>query len=88
MTQVTVMSADSYDDFEYRPASEYTSEDRRRHYWAVAIGLQDVDGLKVSDYLRDLPTSAAKRGSMKSANSFASDTPTPTLTTKTKRPTW
>ena len=51
--QVTVMSADSYDDFEYRPASEYTSEDRRRHYWAVAIGLQDVDGLKVSNYLRD-----------------------------------
>ena len=47
------MSADSYDDFEYRPASEYTSEERRRHYWAVAIGLQDVDGLKVSDYLRD-----------------------------------
>lgn len=47
------MSADSYDDFEYRPASEYTSEERRRHYWAVAIGLQDVDGLKVSDYLRN-----------------------------------
>ena len=47
------MSADSYDDFEYRPASEYTSEERRRHCWAVAIGLQDVDGLKVSDYLRD-----------------------------------
>ena len=53
VTQVTVMSADSYDDFEYRPASEYTSEERRRHYWAVAIGLQDVDGLKVSDYLRE-----------------------------------
>ena len=47
------MSADSYDDFEYRPASEYTSEERRRHYWAVAIGLQDVDGLKVSNYLRN-----------------------------------
>ena len=47
------MSADSYDDFEYRPASEYTSEEQRRHYWAVAIGLQGVDGLKVSDYLRD-----------------------------------
>ena len=47
------MSADSFDDFEYRPASEYTSEERRRHYWAVAIGLQDVDGLKVSDYMRD-----------------------------------
>lgn len=48
------MSADSYDDFEYRPASEYTSEERRRHCWAVAIGLQDVDGLKVSDFLRSL----------------------------------
>lgn len=47
------MFADSFDDFEYRPASEYTSEERRRHCWAVAIGLQDVDGLKVSDYLRD-----------------------------------
>ena len=48
------MSADSFDDFEYRPASEYTSEERRRHCWAVAIGLQDVDGLKVSDFLRSL----------------------------------
>ena len=48
------MSADSYDDFEYRPAREHISEDRRRHCWAVAIGLQDIDGLKVSDYLRSL----------------------------------
>ncbi len=47
------MSADSYDDFGYEPASEHASEAQRRHYWAVAIGLQDVDGLTVSDYLRE-----------------------------------
>lgn len=47
------MSADSCDNFEYEPAAEHTSEVQRRHYWAVAIGLQDVDGLKVSDYLRE-----------------------------------
>ena len=46
------MSADSFDDFEYERASDHTSEAQRRHYWAVAIGLQDVDGLEVSDYLR------------------------------------
>ncbi len=72
------MSADSYDDFEYRPASEYTSEERRRHYWAVAIGLQDVDGLKVSNYLRN----------QAHAYSFANDTPALRLAAKTKRPTW
>ena len=48
------MSADSYDDFEYQPACEHVSEERRRHCWAVAIGLQDADGLKVSGYLRSL----------------------------------
>lgn len=47
------MSADSCDNFEYQSAAEHTSETQRRHYWAVAIGLQDVDGLKVSDYLRE-----------------------------------
>ena len=84
------MSADSYDDFEYRPASEYTSEERRRHYWAVAIGLQDVDGLKVSDYLRTklMPTSAVKKGSTKLVNLFANDTPAPTQTAKARKPTW
>lgn len=46
------MSADSHDNFEYEPASGHTSEAQREHYWAVAIGLQDVDGLKVSSYLR------------------------------------
>ena len=47
------MSADSPDNFDYELASEHTSEARRRHYWAIAIGLQDVDGLTVSDYLRE-----------------------------------
>ena len=47
------MSADSLDNFDYERASEHASEAQRRHYWAVAIGLQDVDGLSVSDYLRE-----------------------------------
>ena len=47
------MSADSLDSFEYERASDHTSEARRKHYWAVAIGLQDVDNLTVSDYLRE-----------------------------------
>ncbi len=47
------MSADSFDDFAYEPASKHASEAQRRHYWAVAIGLQDVDGLQVSDYLHN-----------------------------------
>ena len=37
----------SADNFEYEKASEHTSQAARRHYWAVAIGLQDVDGLSV-----------------------------------------
>ena len=48
------MSADSFDNFEYEKASERTSQAARRHYWAVAIGLQDVDGLSVSPYLREV----------------------------------
>lgn len=47
------MTADGSDNFPYLPASEHGSEADRRHYWAVAIGLQDVDGLEVSPYLRD-----------------------------------
>lgn len=46
------MSADSLDDFPYRTVDEMTSERERRHYWVCAIGLQAVDGLEVSDYLR------------------------------------
>lgn len=47
------MTADGLDTFEYSPASDHSSEAQRRHYWAVAIGLQDVDGLAVSAYLRE-----------------------------------
>ena len=36
----------------YLPADEVADEAARRHYWACAIGLQAVDGLKVSDYLK------------------------------------
>lgn len=48
------MTADSNDNFEYHPASTYERDDARRHHWAVAIGLQAVDGLEVSSYLREL----------------------------------
>lgn len=48
------MSADSLDNFDYSPASGHTSQADRRHYWAVAIGLQSVDGLTVSPYLHEL----------------------------------
>ena len=47
------MTADSFDNFEYEKATDHTSEASRRHYWAVAIGLQAVDGLEVSSYLND-----------------------------------
>ena len=46
--RIHAMSADSFDNFEYEKDSEHTSQAARRHYWAVAIGLQDVDGLSVS----------------------------------------
>lgn len=48
------MSADSFDDFDYIPEEHSSDEAARRHYWAVAIGLQAVDGLEVSDYVRKL----------------------------------
>ncbi len=51
------MTADSLDGFDYQKASDHTSEAARRHYWAVAIGLQDVDGLTVSPYLREVAAS-------------------------------
>ena len=54
------MTADSFDKFDYEKASAHTSESSRRHYWAVAIGLQDVDGLNVSRYLRETAASYIK----------------------------
>ena len=45
------MSPDSFDDFEYERASDHTSEAQRRHYWAVAIGLQDDE---VKDFCRTI----------------------------------
>ncbi len=47
------MSADSLDNFAYLRATEHTSKAQRKHCWAVAIGLQAVDGLRVSTYLED-----------------------------------
>lgn len=54
------MSADSADGFAYEPAAEHTTAQQRHHYWAVAIGLQRVDGLKISPYLRELATEYEK----------------------------
>ena len=48
------MSADSMDNLPYVAAGAMTDEAARRHYWAYAIGLQAVDGLEVSDRLREL----------------------------------
>lgn len=47
------MTADSQDNYNYESASEYISEEQRRHYWAVAMGLQAVDNLTVSSYVRE-----------------------------------
>ena len=48
------MSADSYDNYPYESSEQHTTRKARQHYWAVAIGLQDVDGLKVSEYVHDV----------------------------------
>lgn len=48
------MSVDSVDNAAYRPVDELTDEAARRHFWACAIGLQAVDGLEVSPYLREV----------------------------------
>ena len=48
------MSADSFDDFPYEADTREADIAARRRYWAVAIGLQAVDGLEVSPYLREL----------------------------------
>ncbi|WP_165047136.1 MULTISPECIES: Fic family protein [unclassified Adlercreutzia] len=47
------MTAEGLDSFAYEPARAHESEAARRHYWAVAIGLQRVDGLEVSPYVRE-----------------------------------
>ncbi len=47
------MTADCPDTPDYEPAHGHTSEAQRRHYWAVAIGLQKVDSLEVSPYLQE-----------------------------------
>ncbi len=48
------MSADSLDAFPYEISAQLSNEAMRRHYWVTAIGLQAVDGLEVSPYLREL----------------------------------
>ena len=48
------MSADSQDNLPYRRIDDVDDENARRHYWACAIGLQAVDGLEVSPYLREV----------------------------------
>lgn len=47
------MTAQNLDPFDYEPSSAHTTKEDRRHYWAVAIGLQDVDSLEVSEYARN-----------------------------------
>ena len=47
------MTADGLDSFAYERAAGRESEEARRHYWVVAIGLQEVDGLRTSEYLRE-----------------------------------
>ncbi len=44
------MTADSLDNYNYEPYQMHITRDKRAHYWAVASGLQDVDGLCVSEY--------------------------------------
>ena len=47
------VTADSFDNFEYEPATQFIPEAKKNHYWAVATGLQAVDGLETSGYLRE-----------------------------------
>ena len=48
------MTADRPDDFPYEPKREPNDPAMREGYWRVAMGLQEVDGLKPSPYLREL----------------------------------
>lgn len=48
------MTADNTNDFPYEPAERALDPATKRAYWDVAMGLQDVDGLQPSAYLRQL----------------------------------
>ena len=48
------MTADCPEDFPYEAKPELRDPAVREGYWRVAMGLQEVDGLKPSPYLRDL----------------------------------
>lgn len=48
------MTADRPEDFPYSPQREPASPAVRQGYWRVAMGLQAVDGLEPSPYLRKL----------------------------------
>lgn len=48
------MTADAPNDYPYESASNATDAAMRRAYWDVAMGLQKVDGLEPSPYLRQL----------------------------------
>lgn len=48
------MTACDQTDFDYRPAGDAADAAVREGYWATAIGLQQVDGLKPSAYLEQL----------------------------------
>lgn len=48
------MTADNPADFPYRLVEEQGDNATRKRYWATAIGLQRVDGLEPSHYLRSL----------------------------------
>ena len=48
------LTADCPEDFPYEAKPELRDPAVREGYWRVAMGLQEVDGLKPSPYLRDL----------------------------------
>lgn len=65
------MTAQHLDSFDYQPADDHVSPADRRRYWAVATGLQRVDGLAVSPYLREVASSyVAGRYSLETAGSL------------------
>lgn len=48
------MTADNANDFAYEPVDGHLSSAVKRAYWDAAMGLQAVDGLRPSSYLRQL----------------------------------